>query len=126
MDRTDPSREELVGALVNLQRLNQHFGSHRTIRHFLKRWLKPGENRSILAACTGFGDIPRLIVEWARQKGSQAKVLALDMQPATVDSARRRSARSPEICYAQRAIRSLAPSERVEMVLWWLSPHHLV
>jgi ubiquinone/menaquinone biosynthesis C-methylase UbiE len=124
MDRPDPSRPELVRALVNLQRLNQHFGSHRTIRHFLRRWLKPGEKQSILDACTGFGDIPRLIVEWARQQGSQVKVLAMDMQPATLDIARRRSDRFPEISYVQGDIRSFEPSERFDLVLCSLALHH--
>jgi ubiquinone/menaquinone biosynthesis C-methylase UbiE len=124
MDRPDPSRPELVRALVNLQRLNQHFGSHRIIRLFLKHWLKPGEKLFILDACTGFGDIPRLIVEWARRQGSQVKVLAIDMQPATLDIARRRSDRFPEISYLQADIRSFEPRERFDIVLCSLALHH--
>jgi 2-polyprenyl-3-methyl-5-hydroxy-6-metoxy-1,4-benzoquinol methylase len=124
MDRPDPSKPELARALVNLQRLNQNFGSHRIIRHFLKRWLKPGEKLSILDACTGFGDIPRLIVESARQQGSQVKVLAMDMQPATLDIARRGSDRFPEISYVQADVRSFESTERFDIVLCSLALHH--
>jgi ubiquinone/menaquinone biosynthesis C-methylase UbiE len=124
MDRPNPSTPELVRALANLQKLNQHFGSHRIIRHFLRRWLKSGEKLSILDACTGFGDIPRLIVELARQQGSQVKVLAMDMQAATLDIARRRSDLFPEISYVQADIRSFEPRERFDIVLCSLALHH--
>ena len=124
MDRPDPSTPELARALINLQKLNRHFGSHRIIRHFLNRWLKPGETLTILDACTGFGDIPRLVVEWARQRGSQVRVLALDMQPATLEIARRRSTLFPEISYVQADIRSFQPGDRFDIVLCSLALHH--
>jgi 2-polyprenyl-3-methyl-5-hydroxy-6-metoxy-1,4-benzoquinol methylase len=124
MDRPDPSTPELARALINLQKLNRHFGSYRIIRHFLNRWLKPGETVTILDACTGFGDIPRLVVEWARRRGSHVKVLAVDMQAATLDIARRRSTLFPEISYVQGDIRSFEPGDRFDIVLCSLALHH--
>lgn len=124
MDRPDPSATELAGALVNLQKLNRHFGSYRIIRHFLNRWLKPGETLKILDACTGFGDIPRLVVEWARRRGSHVNVLAVDMQPATLEIARQRSALFPEISYVQADIRSFEARDRFDIVLCSLALHH--
>jgi SAM-dependent methyltransferase len=124
MDRPDSSTPELARALVNLQKLNRHFGSYRIIRHFLNRWLKPGETVTILDACTGFGDIPRLVVEWARRRGSHVKVLAVDMQAATLDIARRRSTLFPEISYVQGDIRSFEPGDRFDIVLCSLALHH--
>jgi 2-polyprenyl-3-methyl-5-hydroxy-6-metoxy-1,4-benzoquinol methylase len=124
MDRPDPSTPELARALINLQKLNRHFGSYRIIRHFLNRWLKPGETVTILDACTGFGDIPRLMVEWARRRGSLVKVLAVDMQSATLDIARRRSTQFPEISYVQGDIRSFEPGDRFDIVLCSLALHH--
>jgi ubiquinone/menaquinone biosynthesis C-methylase UbiE len=124
MDRPDPSTPELARALINLQKLNRHFGSYRIIRHFLNRWLKPGETVTILDACTGFGDIPRLVVEWARRRGSHVKVLAMDMQAATLDIARRRSTLFPEISYVQGDIRSFEPGDRFDIVLCSLALHH--
>jgi 2-polyprenyl-3-methyl-5-hydroxy-6-metoxy-1,4-benzoquinol methylase len=124
MDRPDTSTPELARALINLQKLNRHFGSYRIIRHFLNRWLKPGETVTILDACTGFGDIPRLVVEWARRRGSHVKVLAVDMQAATLDIARRRSTLFPEISYVQGDIRSFEPGDRFDIVLCSLALHH--
>lgn len=124
MDRPDPSGLELARALINLERLNRHFGSYRIIRHFLGRWLKPGEKLSILDACTGFGDIPRLVVELARKRGSQAKVLAIDFQPATLEIAQGRSELFPEISYLEADIRSFEPGHRFDIVLCSLALHH--
>lgn len=124
MDRPDPSKPDLVRALLNLEELNRHFGSYRIIRHFLNRWLKPGETVTILDACTGFGDIPRLVVEWARKRGSEVKVLAIDMQPATLEIAQRRSVLFPEISYQQADIRSFEPGDRFDIVLCSLALHH--
>jgi 2-polyprenyl-3-methyl-5-hydroxy-6-metoxy-1,4-benzoquinol methylase len=124
MDRPDPSTPELARALINLQKLNRHFGSHRIIRRFLNRWLKPGETLTILDACTGFGDIPRLVVEWARRRGSHVNVVAVDMQLATLEIARRRSALFPEISYVQADIRSFEPGDRFDIVLCSLALHH--
>ncbi|MFZ0505321.1 MAG: methyltransferase domain-containing protein [Chthoniobacterales bacterium] len=124
MDRPDPSKPDLVRALLNLEELNRHFGSYRIIRHFLNRWLKPGETVTILDACTGFGDIPRLVVEWARKRGSEVKVLAIDMQPATLEIAQRRSVLFPEISYQQADIRSFKPGDRFDIVLCSLALHH--
>jgi 2-polyprenyl-3-methyl-5-hydroxy-6-metoxy-1,4-benzoquinol methylase len=124
MDRPDPSRTDLARALSNLQELNRHFGSYRIIRHFLNRWLKSGETLTILDVCTGFGDIPRLVVEWARRRGSHVKVLAVDMQPATLDIARQRSDSFPEISYAQADVRSFDPGERFDLVLCSQALHH--
>ncbi|MBV8214067.1 MAG: methyltransferase domain-containing protein [Verrucomicrobia bacterium] len=124
MDRPDPSTPELARALINLQKLNRHFGSHRIICHFLNRWLRPGETVKILDACTGFGDIPRLAVELARRRGSRVKLLAVDMQPATLEIARQRSALFPEISYVQADIRSFEPRDRFDIVLCSLALHH--
>jgi SAM-dependent methyltransferase len=124
MDRPDPSRPELARALLNLEELNRHFGSYRVIRHFLNRWLQPGQTVTILDACTGFGDIPRLVVEWARKRGSEVKVVAIDMQPATLEIAQRRSVLFPEISYVQADIRSFEPRDRFDIVLCSLALHH--
>jgi SAM-dependent methyltransferase len=124
MDRPDPSKPDLARALLNLEELNRHFGSYRIIRHFLNHWLRPGETVTILDACTGFGDIPRLVVEWARKRGSQVKVLAIDRQPATLEIAQRRSVLFPEISFVQADIRSFEPRDRFDIVLCSLALHH--
>jgi 2-polyprenyl-3-methyl-5-hydroxy-6-metoxy-1,4-benzoquinol methylase len=65
-----------------------------------------------------------LVVEWARRRGSHVKVLAVDMQAATLDIARRRSTLFPEISYVQGDIRSFEPGDRFDIVLCSLALHH--
>ena len=66
MDRPQPVSRELEVDLDNLVHINRNFGSYRLIRWFLRRWFQPGANYRILDLCTASGDIPRLMVDWAR------------------------------------------------------------
>ena len=51
--------------------LNRYFGSYRLIRHFLRRWIRPGDKLRMLDLATGSGDIPRLVVDFARETGAR-------------------------------------------------------
>jgi ubiquinone/menaquinone biosynthesis C-methylase UbiE len=68
MDRPQPVSAELRADLANLVSLNARFGSHRLVRRFIAAWLNPGRCYRVLDLCTGSGDIPRLMVEWARAR----------------------------------------------------------
>ena len=124
MDQPAPSKTELVQALENLETLNRCFGSHRIIRHFLRRWVRPREAVTILDACTGFGDVPRMIVRWARTLGSRAEVTAIDLQPATLEIAQQRSLHFPEISYRQADLRTAGFEQEFDLVLCSLALHH--
>jgi len=124
MDQPDPSRTDLLGALENLDTLNRYFGSHRIIRRFLRRWIKRNETVSILDACTGFGDIPRMAVNWARSFGVRVEVLAIDFQLPTLEIARQQSENFPEICFEQADLLSFNPGRRFDIVLCSLALHH--
>ncbi len=67
MDRPQPVSPALISDLENLRTLNRYFGSYRLIRFFLRRWIHPGDKLRILDLATGSGDIPRLVVEFARE-----------------------------------------------------------
>jgi 2-polyprenyl-3-methyl-5-hydroxy-6-metoxy-1,4-benzoquinol methylase len=124
MDQPDPSRAELLRALENLRILNRYFGSYRIIRYFLRRWVRPGDSLSILDACTGFGDIPRMVVNWARINRAKVRLLAIDFQSATLDIARERSENFSEIRFQQADLRSFDPGRRFDIVLCSLALHH--
>jgi ubiquinone/menaquinone biosynthesis C-methylase UbiE len=124
MDQPDPSRVELRRALENLRVLNRYFGSYRIVRHFLRRWVPQGDTVSILDACTGFGDIPRMVVDWARTTGAKVQVLAIDFQSATLDIARQRSEDFSEILFQQADLRTFDPGRRFDIVLCSLALHH--
>src|SRR5438132_6452309 len=97
MDRPQPVTRELERDLANLRSLNRWFGSHRLVRHFLRHWLRPNGKTRILDVATGSGDIPRLIVDHARQQNLSVHVDAIDQQESTIEIARGLSAVYPEI-----------------------------
>src|SRR5437867_8719815 len=99
MDRPQPVSAELERDLKRIRQLNRWFGSYRLISHFVRRWIKPGDNMRIVDLATGSGDIPRLIVDYARNIGAKAEIDALDRQPATLEIAKKLSARYQEIPY---------------------------
>ena len=97
MDRPQPVTPELASDLRNLRQLNRYFGSYRLIEHFLRRWIQPRNRMRILDLATGSGDIPRLLVDYARQVGAAVTVDAVDQQPSTLEIARGLSGNYPEI-----------------------------
>ena len=97
MDVPQPVSRELEVDLENLIRINRNFGSYRLIRGFLRRWWKPGGSYRVLDLCTGAGDIPRVMVDWARANGVMVSVEAVDFQLGTVEIARGWCTGYPEI-----------------------------
>src|SRR6266480_4947980 len=104
MDRPQPVSMELEGDLRNIRQLNRWFGSHRLVSQFVRRWIKPGARLRIVDLATGSGDIPRLIVDYARKIGAEVEIDAIDRQPVTLEIARRLSADYPEISYREANI----------------------
>ena len=97
MDRPQPVTRELERHLAKLRSLNRWFGSHRLVRHFLRRWLQPNGKARILDVATGSGDIPRLIADHARRQNLVVQIDAIDQQESTIEIARGLSAAYPEI-----------------------------
>jgi len=124
MDRPQPISPELFSDLRNLRALNRYFGSYRLIRHFLRRWLRPNDNFRILDLATGSGDIPRLVVEFARTIGAKVEIDAVDFQPSTIEIARHLSGGFPEIRYHCADILQFGQERSYEIVLCSLALHH--
>src|SRR4029450_5402603 len=124
MDRPQPVCTELGRDLKRIRQLNRWFGSYRLICHFVRRWIKPGDNIRIVDLATGSGDIPRLIVHYARKIGAKVEIHALDRQSATVETARKLSAAYPEISYHATNILDWSPAEAYDIVLCTLALHH--
>jgi SAM-dependent methyltransferase len=123
MDRPQPVSPELEVDLLNLRQLNRYFGSYRLIEHFLRRWVKPGGQMRILDLATGSGDIPRLVVDFARRVNATVTVDAVDQQAATVEIARKLSGSYPEIQFVQGNVLTFEP-EPYDIVLCSLALHH--
>jgi len=125
MDRPQPVSVELERDLENLRGLNEHFGSYNLLRKFLRKWFQTGSRFRILDLCTGAGDIPRMLVRYARAHGISVHIDAIDFHPATLEIARRNSAGFPEICFAQGDVLTFTPElAGYDLVLCTLALHH--
>lgn len=124
MDRPQPISEELERDLDNLVSLNRWFGSHRLLRYFLSRWWRRGASYRVLDLCTGAGDLPRVMVDFARAHDIQIRVVAVDANPSTLAIARRRSTGYEEINFVEgNALTCGSPGE-FDMVHSSLALHH--
>jgi 2-polyprenyl-3-methyl-5-hydroxy-6-metoxy-1,4-benzoquinol methylase len=124
MDRPQPVSAALEQDLKNLRQLNRWLGSHALIRHFLGRWISPGDKVRIADLATGSGDIPGIIVDYARKIGARITIEAIDQQSATLEVARKSSVGYPEISYINANILDWEPAARYDIVLCSLALHH--
>ena len=124
MDRPQPVSPELERDLERIRQLNRWFGSYRLVLSFARRWIMPRTRTRIIDLATGSGDIPRLIVDYARQIGAQVEIDALDQQPATLEVARELSTDYSEISYCEANILEWNPAEPYDIVLCSLALHH--
>jgi SAM-dependent methyltransferase len=120
MDRPQPVSPELQIDLKNLEKLNRYFGSHTLVLRFLKRWVRPGESIRINDLCTGYGDIPRRMVDWCRKKSVKAHIEAVDSQVSTLKLAQTEG--YPEINFVRADVFEFA--EPADLVFCSLALHH--
>jgi len=124
MDRPQPVSPALEADLQNLVSLNRNFGSHRLVRKFLAQWLTSGRSYRVLDLCTGAGDIPRVMVDWARASGVRLSIDAIDANEATLEIARRGSEAYPEICFLRGDVLGFDTRETYDLVTCSLALHH--
>ena|SRR5437899_2510254 len=124
MDRPQPVSRELERDLERLRQLNRWFGSYPLVLKFMRRWIKPGAHLRVLDLATGSGDIPRLLVDFARNIGAQIHVDAIDRQSATLEIARKLSAGYPEISYHEGDILGWDGAPDCDIALCSLVLHH--
>lgn len=124
MDREQPVSPELEKDLANLVSLNRHFGSHRLARRFLAGWLQPDRCYRVLDLCTGAGDLPRVMVDWARPRGITLRIDALDANTATIEIAREQSRAYPEITFLCGNALRFESAQSYDLVTCTLALHH--
>jgi len=124
MDRPQPVTPELEECLRNLVSLNRYFGSYRLIRKFLEQWLVPGRTYRVLDFCTGMGDIPRCMVDWAREAGIKLQIDAVDFHESTLELARRGGEAYPEIQFLRSDVLKFETKETYDLVTCSLALHH--
>jgi ubiquinone/menaquinone biosynthesis C-methylase UbiE len=124
MDRLQPVTAELVSDLRNLRQLNRYFGSYGLTAHFLRRWIQHGARLRVLDLATGSGDVPRLVIDYARKVGATVTVDAIDQQSSTLEIARGLSADYPEIDFKQGDVLFFGEGGQYDIVLCSLALHH--
>jgi 2-polyprenyl-3-methyl-5-hydroxy-6-metoxy-1,4-benzoquinol methylase len=124
MDRPQPVSDELETDLLNLVSLNRYFGSHRLVRSFLSRWFTPDQSYRVLDLATGAGDIPRVIADWARERGISVRIDAVDANPSTLEIARKHSAGYSEIQFLRGNVLDYTTRETYDLVCCSLAVHH--
>lgn len=124
MDRPQPVSAELERNLENLVALNRFFGSHRLVRRFLAGWFTDSRCYRVLDLCTGSGDLPRVMVDWARTRDITLHIDAIDANPSTIAIAEKRSTSYPEIHFATDDALSFDTSVRYDLVHCSLALHH--
>ncbi len=86
------SLSEYAGSLADIRKVNRFLGDyHAVLKYFTSlvssdRRLQAGVVR-VLDIATGSADIPAVIVKWARRKGIQIEVTAVDNNPIAIREA---------------------------------------
>jgi 2-polyprenyl-3-methyl-5-hydroxy-6-metoxy-1,4-benzoquinol methylase len=124
MDRDQPITTELERDLEHIRQLNRWFGSYRLVLSFIRGWIRPADKLRVVDLATGSGDIPRVIVDYARKIHANVEIDALDRQPATLEIARSLSANYPEISYREANILEWKSSGEYDITLCTLALHH--
>lgn len=124
LDRSRSVTPEFESVLRNLESINRRFGGHRLVRKFLAYWLNPGRCYRVLDLCTGGGDIPRMMVDWARASDVTLRIDAVDANAAALEIARRASAAYSEINYLRGNALTFESKDTYDLVVCSLSLHH--
>jgi hypothetical protein len=122
MDLPQPA-SRLEQPLRDLASINRFFGGHWLVCRFLKAWFAPGQRYRVLDLATGAGDVPRLMVNWGRQRGIDIQVDALDANPVIVEIAQKMTPHR-EITYVQGDARTYDPGHTYDLVCSSLALHH--
>jgi 2-polyprenyl-3-methyl-5-hydroxy-6-metoxy-1,4-benzoquinol methylase len=124
MDRPQPVSPELERDLERIRQLNRSFGSYRLVLRFMRRWIRPRARMRIVDLATGSGDIPRLLVDFARNIGAHIEIDAVDRQSAILEIAKSLSAGYPEISYREANILEWDHAQGYDVALCSLVLHH--
>jgi 2-polyprenyl-3-methyl-5-hydroxy-6-metoxy-1,4-benzoquinol methylase len=125
MDVADSATPELEADLANLESLNRQFGAHRLVLDYLEPVLARREPLRIVDLGTGAADIPRAVVQRARQLGCPVAVTAVDRQQPTLEIAEKFSAGFPEIRFVRADFLDFSEGTIYDVVLCNLVLHHL-
>jgi SAM-dependent methyltransferase len=100
MDEPDVDPVELADSLTFIRRVNTFLRYTRATLSYLERFSrswKTGETIRIVDFATGSADVPLAIVDWARRRGFDVRVVGIDLHEATCRTAREATRHEPNI-----------------------------
>lgn len=109
----DPSIQGpvLESTLLELESINRLLRAYPPTLDGLARLLPPGQRRlSVLDVGAGGGDVARAMIDWGRARGVEVRVTCIDLTATTINFARERSTRYPELELRQQDL-FLLPDE---------------
>lgn len=121
------ARDELEGALKDLTLVNYYLGNGRAVlKHLAAMNAETAdEGFTVLDVATGTADIPVTIAKWARQAGIRVGITAVDLDPLSINIARKRCESFPEITLAVADGFALPfANQRFDYVLCSKTAHH--
>lgn len=103
MDDPQADRAQLDRALGFIRRINRRLGGVRALVGWLEAWSggwPGGRPVTLLDIATGSADLPIAAVRWARGRGIDLRITAIDLHETTLDLAREHVASYPELADA--------------------------
>ena len=97
MDRPGNRKEDLAGALADIEKVNRWLGGSRVIVNAVKPYLRPDATTRILDVGTGGADVPLAIAREAEHLGRRVEIVGIDRDPATAALARSAAAKESSI-----------------------------
>jgi SAM-dependent methyltransferase len=117
--------EELEQSLADIRTVNRYLGDLSAVLRHLSQKVAGQSSFTVLDIATASADIPVAIVEWARKKGLRAAITAVDLNPQSVELARKRTAQYPEIEVAVADALALPfPDASFDLVICSKTAHH--
>lgn len=129
MDRDGNDPIELEQDLQNLEIINRWFGGRPAVISMLRQFVEALHLRevTVIDLCTGYGDHPRAMTEWASQQSPPIpiRIMAVDKQWDTLVSARRATPADRPIFFVQADARHLPFRDAAaDISLCSLALHH--
>ncbi len=123
LDDPNVRPDELLESLNFMRQVNELFGGHRAILEYFEQQTLPASFTVLDIGCGG-GDIPFALVKWARSRGKEAHITAIDVQPLCLSYAAQNFS-SPDIRYLQYSAFDIEKLGRFDFVMSSMFFHHL-
>jgi len=126
MDHATVDGAEVAMALNEIAYVNRFLGGINATRAALKRLLATGNphSLSLLDMGTGSADIPIALVRWARRRGIDIDITAVDFNPVICEVARQRTAAYREITVREADVFTLTDTKTFDVVHGAMFLHH--